>query len=93
MIKKYKSNATVVEAIQFTGENFDELITFCKDKVRFEYQYKMHLGGLKPYKVAKLDVPGYYYYLEPGDMVVKLFEGTFHPYRKEQFDKIYHEIT
>jgi hypothetical protein len=93
MAKKYKTKAITVEAIQFTGVNFEEILDFCKEKASFEHQYKLTLGGLEPYKVVKLEAPGYYFYVQPGDMIVKIFEGTFRPYKLEMFNQLFREIN
>lgn len=41
MIKKYRKKPVVIRALQWTGDNYTEILNFC-DKAEFQHQVRKH---------------------------------------------------
>ena len=93
MIKKYSTKPTVIEAVQWTGTNIQEILDFCgKDNALFveieteepfEYPlfslYIITLEGMMPAKVS--------------DYIIKGVLGEFYPCKEDAFILKYEEIN
>lgn len=93
MIKKYSTKPTVVEAVQWTGANIQEILDFCgKDNALFveieteepfEYPlfslYIITLEGMMSAKVS--------------DYIIKGVLGEFYPCKEDAFIFKYEEIN
>lgn len=93
MIKQYKTKPTVIEAVQWTGANIQEILDFCgKDNALFveieteepfEYPlfslYIITLEGTMPAKVS--------------DYIIKGVLGEFYPCKEDAFILKYEEIN
>lgn len=93
MIKQYKTKPTVIEAIQWTGANIQEVLDFCgkdnalfveiKTEEPFKYPlfslYIITVKGMTPAKVS--------------DYVIKSSLGEFYLCKKDAFNTKYEEIN
>ena len=93
MIKQYKTKPTVVEAIQWTGTNIQEILDFCgkenalfveiETEEPFAYPlfslYIITLEGTMPAKVS--------------DYIIKGVLGEFYPCKEDAFILKYEEIN
>ena len=93
MIKKYSTKPTVIEAVQWTGTNIQEILDFCgKDNALFvEIEteepfayplfslYIITLEGMMPAKVP--------------DYIIKGVLGEFYPCKEDAFILKYEEIN
>ena len=81
-MSKYRKKPVVVEAVQWTGENYDEIAEFMKDAEEdyflSEESRRIYLGGLM-FAIA-------------GDYIIKDENGVFHPCEPEIFHKSYEEV-
>ena len=82
MAKTYIKKPMPIEAVQFTGKNFDEVKEFCPSATldKDELQVKTLEGVMKaPNKV--------------GDYVIKGVVGEFYICDKDIFEKTYEEVN
>lgn len=80
MIKKYRKKPIIIEAIQYTGNNIDEVKHFCEKTIRFN-DGNLVIGTLEGLmRVLK------------NDYIIKRVNGEFYPCRPDVFFKTYEEI-
>lgn len=81
MIKRYKMKVAPVEAIQWTGDNVQEIKDFCR-------QYALFLRDTELYiRVDERKI-----YVVPGEFIVRRTDGSFYPLDKHVFEKAYEEV-
>ena len=97
---KYRKKPVVVEAVQWTGENEDEIKKFCGLAAQFTY---MPTEG-EAYIVTKQKPKGKHvtalsiWTLEgtmeasDGDFIIRGVEGEFYPCKPDIFRKTYEEV-
>lgn len=86
MIKRYIKKIPVVEAVQWTGYNFDEI----QDFVGSENAYFIRETSLPEIRITTKYQA---LYLELGNYIVKNSYGRFYIYTKNCFEKIFEEAT
>ena len=96
MIKSYAKKPVVIQALQWTGGNLKEIITFTDGPpdVRSEhagmkweeYEDLVEKEGLKIYTLeGKMSA-------SVGDYIIKGVRGEFYPCRKDIFEETYLEV-
>ena len=80
MIKSYKKKPVVIEAVQFTGENYKEVEEFVGQPLYISYGV-VTIPTLEGIMRCK-----------PGNYVIKGVKGEFYPCDKEIFEGTYEEI-
>ena len=96
MIKSYTKKPVVIQALQWTGGNLKEIITFTDGTpdVRSEhavmkweeYEDLVEKEGLKIYTLeGKMSA-------SVGDYIIKGVRGEFYPCRKDIFEETYLEV-
>ncbi len=91
MIKKYRKKPVVIEAIQFTGDNWGEI------------QEWMYQSGSKRFKTCGVDKDGEVITIiiktlegemtaNIGDYIIKGVNGEFYPCKPDIFEKTYEEV-
>lgn len=81
MIKKYKKRPVTIEAIQFTGYNYQEIKEFVGDS------YRLDRLNASPY-ICTLEGD---MLISPTDYVIKGVKGEFYPCRADIFLETYEE--
>lgn len=81
MVKEYIKRPVVVEALQWTGENIEELIEFADDTMFFAYSEGPFFETLEGTMKAC-----------EGDYIIKGVKGEFYPCKPEIFEETYAEI-
>ena len=84
MVEKYIEKPVPIEAIQWTGKNFDELKKFAGDS-------NVWLDDNDYLHVKTLEGP-FCSFNKTGDYLVKSINGTFYIYDKQIFEEIYQKI-
>jgi len=87
MIRKYVKKPVIIEAIQCTGSNFDEVKEFCGDNL---ICVKLHENFIDGWYIDTLE--GHSYLLSEGDYVIKGIKGEFYPCKEDVFELTYEEI-
>ena len=81
-MSKYRKKPVVVEAVQWTGENVEEIEEFMKDAKEdyglSEESRRIYFGGLM--------------FAMAGDYIIKDEKGEFYPCEPEIFHKTYEEV-
>lgn len=84
MIKKYVKKPVVISAVQFNGENIDEISYFANDGKYIGYSIERD-----QYFIRTLEGD---HYITNGDFIIRGVEGEYYPCKAEIFKKTYDEI-
>ena len=84
-MKKYRKRPVVVEAMQFTEDNREEVEKFIGDRLPYSLSYDHGFSR----KINTLEGP---VTLKPGDYVIKGVKGEFYPCRPDIFEMTYEPI-
>jgi hypothetical protein len=79
---EFRKKPVVIEAIQYTGANLDEVLQFAEDD-SWEYEYefnKIVIATLEGEMIASV-----------GDWIIKGVNGEFYPCKPDIFEKTYEE--
>ena len=87
MIKIYQKKPVLIEAIQYTGDNFDEIKEFVGDSY-YENVDEHHLTLNIGIKTLEGDMA-----ISLFDYVIKGVNGEFYPCKSDIFKKTYDEIN
>ena len=88
MVKKYIKKPIPVEAVQYTGDNEDELKLFCRD-IRFTdilHEATYSHGDIYGDFVKTLEGN---HEFNKGDYIIKGIKGEFYPCRQDIFEETY----
>lgn len=82
---KYKSRPKIIEAIQWTGKNLDEVYSFCGPE---------NIGPIErrpdyDLKIKTLESGGGYHIADKGDWIIKGIKGEFYPCKPDIFELSY----
>ena len=77
MIKQYRKKPVVVEAVQWTGENYDEIVEFTRSKAKL-YCRSLVIPTLEGDHFAS-----------KGDYIIKGVAGEFYPCKPDIFEQTY----
>ena len=83
MIKKYRKKPVEIEAVQWTGKNFEEIIAMDTEK-RFLWTYSekyILIYTLEGTMQASV-----------GDYIIKGVQGEFYPCKPDIFEQTYDEV-
>ncbi len=81
MKKCYQLKRPVVEAVQWTGDNVQEVKDFCQPRVLSIIAAELYIKV----KNQKL-------YVAPGDYIVRQMDGSFYPLDEHVFNNTYEEV-
>lgn len=91
MVKKYKTKPCEIEAIQWTGENLEEIEEFAKDGIEYN-EVKDGCGKIIAYEIYVLTLEGTMF-VNQGDYIIKGLRGEFYPCKPDVFNKKYEVIN
>lgn len=80
MIKQFRKKPVVIEALQFTGDNIDEVFDFVREKVGATNQIVV-INTLEGIMIANV-----------GDWIIKGVNGEFYPCKPDIFEKTYEAV-
>ena len=90
---KYRKKPAVVQALEWTGTNINEIGDFCKDKCTFEYSESAWIVGRGPVKVdLYIDTLEGRMHASEGDFIIKGIKGEFYPCKPDIFWETYEEV-
>lgn len=81
-MKKYRKKPVVIEAVQFTGNNVDEILEFAKDSFNNPSTSEIVIPTLEGNMMVSIR-----------DYVIKGVNGEFYPCKPDIFDKTYEEVV
>ena len=88
-MKKYKTKPCIIEAIQFTRENFEEVYKFTDGAAR-NLEIERHPDGQAFCTVDTLEGP---MRATENDFIIKGLRGEYYPCKPDVFMKKYEEMT
>ena len=80
-MKKYVKKPIVIEAVQYNGNNVQEILNFCGGTAV--------VGMLSEITIKTLEGP---LHVSDGDFIIKGVEGEFYPCKPDIFEKTYEVI-
>ena len=83
-MKKYRKKPIVIEAVQWTGDNWDEIYHFTKGCLAYEYpasDSKLSIGTLEGRITASKN-----------DWIIKGVASEFYPCKSDIFEATYEEV-
>lgn len=87
MIKKYRKLPAVVEAVQFTRDNFEEISEFTKGAAR----HFIPPRGINGIAICHIDTLEGCHTATEGDYIIKGIKGEFYPCKPDIFLNTYEE--
>lgn len=97
MIKKYRKKPVVIRALQWTGDNYAEILDFC-DKAEFQYSVRKrkNIFNNKPEreeeKALFIQTLEGVHEASIGDYIIEGVNGEFYPCKPDIFEKTYEEV-
>jgi hypothetical protein len=84
MIKEYRKKPVVIKAVQWTGENVNEILEFCADA-----EFDMGIDGPKNLEIKTLEGT---MQADIGDYIIQGVKGEFYPCKPDVFEKTYEPV-
>ena len=89
MSKRYVKKPIPIEAMQWTGNNVDEISTFVGENIYFDSIDEVNLTGKRNIRIHTLEGE---MSAHIGDYIVRGPYGEFYPVKREIFEKTYEEV-
>lgn len=91
MIMKYRKKPVVIKAVQWTGENREEIRTFCTYSAFFVPTRQDTEGRSTKWSLLIDNIEGIMY-AEIGDYIIRGVNGEFYPCKPDVFEKTYEKV-
>lgn len=91
MIMKYRKKPVVIEAVQWTGANREEIRAFCTHGVFFTPVQQDTEGHTTAWQLLIDSLEGIMY-AEIGDYIIKGVNGEYYPCKPDVFEKTYEKV-
>lgn len=91
-MKRYRKKPVIVDAIQWTGENTDEVLQQCNGCATYEPM----VSGNNLIVIDTLESDDDHstrHAASVGDFIIKGVQGEFYPCKPDIFDQTYEEVT
>lgn len=100
-VVKYRKKPVVIEAVQYTGENVDEVLHFANQSSRDDEcpggdwplwaQYNMPWKRMTTFPIGTMSEGGVD--VAPGDWVIRGVHGEIYPCKPDIFESTYERVT
>ena len=90
-INKYKKKPIIIEAVQWTGINLEEIKSFVGDSLDYNYKTNWDSSDLSNIEVKIKTLEGDHI-ASIGDYIIKGVNGEFYPCKPDIFKKTYEII-
>lgn len=91
MIEKYVKKTVIIEAVQWTGKNVMEIISFVGLRhIRVKYADKF--DSSKGAEITIVTLEGNHY-ASIGDYIIKGIKGEFYPCKPDIFEQTYERVN
>lgn len=84
MIKTFVKKPVQVQAVQWTGDNYEEIVNFVG---HISFPYSLDKGSVI---IETLEGN---HYARKGDWIIRGINGEFYPCKPDIFEKTYEEVT
>ena len=91
MIKKYKKKPVVIEAVQYYGQNKEEIDNFIGSVTEEEYKFDGDRTNSASIRVLFIQTLEGKMEVSPMDYVIKGVQGEFYPCKPDIFKQTYEE--
>lgn len=79
---KFRKKPVVVEAVRWTGDNYEEINAFCEENDLWaENRKALFINGLEGIMYAEI-----------GDYIIKGVNGEYYPCKPDIFEKTYERV-
>lgn len=92
MIKKYKKKPVVIEAVQYYGQNKEEIDNFIGLVTEEEYKFDGDRTNSASVRVLFIQTLEGKMEVSPMDYVIKGVKGEFYPCKPDIFEQTYEEV-
>lgn len=82
MAQKYRKKPVVIEAIQWTGDNKEQMKQFIKNNIYFTGNGELHIFTLEGEMSAAV-----------GDYIIKGINNEYYPCKPDIFEKTYERVV
>lgn len=95
MVKKYRKKPVVIEAVQWTNFNLQDVEDFVGKRLKGEpfSEAAWEVGKGTPYFSLLIETLEGTMKANPNDYIIKGVHGEFYPCKPDIFDKTYEEVT
>ena len=91
---KYRTKPVEIEAIRWTGLNFEEIKTFVGDSLIYGIiDTAWEVGKGRPFVLMKIKTLEGDMHVSEGDYIIKGLRGEFYPCKPDVFEKKYELIN
>ena len=91
-INKYKKKPIIIEAVQWTGINLEEIESFVGDSLDYNYKTHWDSSDLSNIEVKIKTLEGDHI-VSIGDYIIKGVNGEFYPCKPDIFKKTYESVA
>lgn len=90
-VQRYRKKPVVIEAVQYSGENWREISEFADAEVQQSPRTSiLRLGSEQAIEIATLEG---LMVAEPGDWIIRGIKGEFYPCRSDIFEATYERVA
>ena len=89
---KYRKKPVVIEAVQWTGKNYDECMNFMGEDCGHKLAYEDYEERCIETGEILIDTPEGRMTASTNDWIIKGIKGEFYPCKPDIFDKTYEKI-
>lgn len=90
---KYKKKPVVIEAIQWIGNNLEEIKNFVGEQLEYDIEDSAwQVGKSAPHVTVKIKTLEGVMEARKGDYIIKGVNGEFYPCKPDVFEKTYDEV-
>jgi hypothetical protein len=88
---KYRKKPVEIEAIEWTGKNYDDIQTFTNGKVSYYEWFQYNESGINEDMLQIPTLEGKMH-AKKGDYIIKGIKGEFYPCKPDIFEQTYEKI-
>lgn len=90
---KYRKKPVIIEAVQWTGLNFEEIKSFVGDSLQYDIvDAAWEVGKGTPYVNMIIKTLEGNHTCTKGDYIIKGVQGEFYPCKPDIFEETYEEV-
>lgn len=83
---KYRKKPIVIDAVQWTGKNFDEIIMFCQNTIYWEINRDQNINILEIQTLEGI------IQADPGDYIIRGIKDEHYPCKPDIFELTYEKV-
>ena len=90
---KYRKKQVIIEAIQWTGFNLEEIKSFVGDSLQYDiFDAAWQVGKSAPHVYMVIKTLEGHHICTKGDFIIKGVHGEFYPCKPDIFEKTYEAV-